>query len=310
MRLILDARTASFAALIDYAALFPPASLDIDAAVAGYRNARSSTDHWVAGRFLCPSSELVGLAGELTRTTRPGEDKWEIGVILEADPSHGVGAAAAISQAFHIEMQPVAIIASADAKITDRSVAGIAATLDSISSIQPEVFAFLEVDRTSSVAGQIVRVAQSLRDRVGAGGVKLRCGGAGDAFVPSIEEVAEFIVAATDQRIPFKATAGLHEPIRRFDKESGSARHGFVNLLIASGAAANGEPASTVEAIVAETDPDAFSMRPAFATWKDISIAGSAMRRTRTHGFVAFGSCNFDQPVEALSRLGFLGEGS
>lgn len=308
MRLILDARTASFAALIDYAGLFPPASLDMNTAVAHYRSARSSQSHWVAGRFLCPSSRLVELAGELTRTTRPREDRWEIGVVLETDSSNGVGQAAAISQAFHIEMQPAAIIASAESRIIDSTISGIGATLDSISSIQPEVFAFLEVDRSTSIGTQVGLVARTLRAQVQAGGVKLRCTGPEPGMVPSVEQVTEFIVAATAQGIPFKATAGLHHPVRQLAADTWS--HGFVNLVMASCAAATGEPDHTVEAIVAETDPDAFSLRPAFATWKDVSIPGSAMRRARTGGFVAYGSYDLDEPVKALARLGFLGDGS
>ncbi len=59
-----------------------------------------------------------------------------------------------------------------------------------------------------------------------------------------------------------------------------------------------------------ETDLAAFSVSPAFATWRDISIPGSAMRRVRKDGFVACGSCEFDEPVNALADLAFLGEGT
>jgi len=310
MRLVLDARTASFATLIDYAGLFPPATLDMGGAVAGYRNARSSNTHWVAGRFLCPSSRLVELAGELTRSIERGEDQWEVGVILESEPSGPIGAAAAAAQSFHVEMQPAAIVASAEAKITDDSVAGVGSTIDTISSVQPEIVAFLEVDRSASVRNQVTNVAEALHDRGQVGGLKLRCGGAEPAMFPSPGHVAEFISAATDQRLPFKATAGLHQPIRHFDDTIDTWRHGFVNLLIASAAAAGGESESTVETIVAETDPAAFSVGPAVATWRDLSIPGSAMRRTRRDGFVAYGSCDFNEPVEALADLAFLGEGT
>lgn len=310
MRLVLDARTASFAALIDYAGLFPPASLDIGGAVAGYRSARSSPARWVAGRFLCPSSQLVELAGELTSSIRRGEDRWEVGVILESEPSGSIGAAAAEAQNFHTEMQPAAIAASAEANITDASVAGLTATIDTISSIQPEIFAFLEVDRSSSIRDQVINVAEALKTKGGVGGVKLRCGGADPGTFPSAAEVTEFILATTTSSLPFKATAGLHQPIRHFDDAIGTWRHGFLNILIASGVAARGESAVTVEAIVSETDPAAFSVSPAFVTWRDISIPGSEMRRARRDGFVAYGSCEFDEPVDALADLAFLGEGT
>jgi hypothetical protein len=310
MRLVLDVRTASFAALIDYAGLFPPTALNMSGAVDGYRSARSSPAHWLAGRYLCPSSRLVELAGELTRSIQLGEGRWEIGVILENEPSGSIGTAAAEAQSFHIEMQPAAISASAEAKITDYSVAGVGATIDTISAIQPEIFAFLEVDRSTSIRDQVANVADALNNRGQAGGLKLRCGGAEAALFPSTGEVAEFIFAATAHGLPFKATAGLQRPVRHYDEAIDTWHHGFVNLLIASGAAADGESASTVEAIVTETNPAAFSVSPAFATWRDISIPGSAIRRTRRDGFVAYGSCEFNEPVEALAALAFLGDGA
>ena len=60
---------------------------------------------------------------------------------------------------------------------------------------------------------------------------KLRCGGS-----PSrrVEEVAAFFAAARDPTLPFKATAGLHHPVRT-ERE-----HGFLNLLTAADRAAAG----------------------------------------------------------------------
>jgi len=307
MRLVLDARTASFAALIDYEGPFPPATLG---AVAGYRAARSSPAHWVAGRFLCPSSRLVELASELTKSIRRGEHRWEVGVVLERDQATSIGAAAAVAQSFHIEMQPAAKVASAETRITDLSVAGIGATIDTISSIQPDIVAFLEVDRSGSIQEQVANAAEALHARGQIGGVKLRCGGAAATMFPTTQEVADFILAATVHRLPFKATAGLHQPIRHLDASIDAWGHGFVNLLIAAGAAAGGESTTTVEEIVAETDPDAFSIRPAFATWRDVSIPGNAMRRMRRDGFVAYGTSDFNEPIEALANLAFLGEGA
>ena len=60
--------------------------------------------------------------------------------------------------------------------------------------------------------------------------------------------------------------------------------------------------------IIADADPDTFSISTAFITWRELSIPGPAMRRVRTRGFVAYGSCDFFEPVEALAGLSFLGE--
>ncbi|MCB1247131.1 MAG: hypothetical protein KDB69_07695, partial [Acidimicrobiia bacterium] len=137
-----------------------------------------------------------------------------------------------------------------------------------------------------------------------------RCGGVTADLFPSPDEVAEFIAAVVDTGLPFKATAGLHQPIRHWDAGMGVTCHGFVNLLMATAAAAEGRDGSTVAAIVAEEDPEAFSVSAALASWRDVHIPGSAMRRVRQRRFVAYGSCDFDEPIDALIDLGMLGDGS
>src|SRR5438067_5992205 len=43
---------------------------------------------------------------------------------------------------------------------------------------------------------------------------KVRTGGVRPEAVPAVGEVAGFILACADRRLPFKATAGLHHPVR------------------------------------------------------------------------------------------------
>jgi hypothetical protein len=56
-----DARTALLGGLIDHAPLFPPASLDLPAALEEDRRARESSAAFALGRFVCPASRLDGL---------------------------------------------------------------------------------------------------------------------------------------------------------------------------------------------------------------------------------------------------------
>jgi hypothetical protein len=304
MRLILDARTAAFAALIDYAGLFPPASHDMADAVDGYRTARSSGAHWVAGRFLCPASRLEELAGVLMKSFTAGEEPWEIGVIVDGDPGEGVAAA----QTFHAEMQPAATIASVEAKPRRSTPGSISALVGTLLSIQPDVVPFVEVSQGPPFGDQIRTVADALRDLGRVGGVKIRCGGIDASLFPDPETVASFILEATNAKLPFKATAGLHEPIRHYDEELNVWRHGFVNLLVAAALVEAGHGIETVTSVIAESDVEAFAISTAFLTWRELSIPGPAVRRVRTSGFVAYGSCDFFEPVEALASLSFLGD--
>lgn len=306
MRLVVDARTSAFAAFVDYAGLFPPASLTIEEAVEGYRRNRASPSSWVSGRFLIRASQLEQLAAVVTSTMRQGERPWEVGVVFDTPPAQAASKAAA----FHGEMEPALTVAAAEARIDDPGLEAIRGLVTTIGSINPDVVAFLEVLRSADTRSQIASIGAVLEHASMAGGAKLRCGGVTADLFPSTEEVAEFISAAVDASVPFKATAGLHRPIRHFDEPLGVWRHGFVNLLIATAAAAAGEPDEVVHDIVRETDPDAFGISPAFATWKDLTFPGSALRRMRQNNFIAYGSCDFDEPIEALTDMSLLGDGA
>ena len=306
MRLVVDARTSAFAAFVDYAGLFPPASLTVEEAVEGYRRNRASSSAWVSGRFLVRATQLEELARVVTSSMTVDDGPWEVGVVFDAPAPEAASHAAA----FHAEMEPALTVAAAEARIGDPSHQGVLALVTTIGSINPDVVAFLEVLRSTDIRPQIETVGAVLAEAGMAGGAKLRCGGVTADLFPTSEEVASFITCAVDASVPFKATAGLHLPIRRFDETLDVWRHGFVNLLIATAAATAGEPAGVVHDIVVETDPDAFGISPAFATWRNLTFPGSAIRRMRQHNFIAYGSCDFDEPVEALADMSLLGQGA
>jgi hypothetical protein len=301
--LIPDARVAMFGRLIDYAGLYPPASRDMNGAVAGYRAARASPAGWIANRFLCPASRLEDLAGELVATMQAGEEPWPIAVTFDLDAAAGAAAAAA----FHAEMTPAATVDLAEAPIPPASDAQtIAGLFTAATSINDTVIPFLEVPRDGAITATIDAIATVVSEAKRPGGAKLRCGGLGTDAFPSTHEVAEFIIACTEAGLAFKTTAGLHHPIRHHDEELDVMRHGFLNLLAAAIAARAGAGMLTVEAIIADTDPDAFDVDFGGVTWGGERVGPQAVDETRRLGFVAYGSCEFDEPVDDLAKLGFL----
>jgi hypothetical protein len=119
---------------------------------------------------------------------------------------------------------------------------------------------------------------------------KVRCGG---AVVPSVPGLAEFVQACRRLEVPFKATAGLHQPVRHEDE------HGFLNLLAA---AVFGDE----EAALEDEDADAFSLTGDAFTWRDRSAGIDEISRARSELFVSFGSCSAREPIEGLAALGLL----
>lgn len=306
MRLVLDARTAAFAALVDYAGVFPPASESTDQAVKRFLAARGGTSGWVAGRFLCRASDLAELAAVVTSTVKAGDEPWEVSVIFDLP----AGQAATLAANFHAEMDPAVTVTAAEAKLPQATHESVDSLIATMLTVAPNVVPFIEIDTSTGITKQVELVAEVLADRRRTGGVKLRCGGLTRDLFPEPWEVAEFVTAAADQRLAFKATAGLHQPVRHFDEELGAFRHGFLNILMATALAESGMHVETIEAVIAETDASAFSVGAASASWRDHDVPGSALRRIRQERFVAYGSCDFDEPVGALASLGFLGVGT
>lgn len=308
-----DSRHTLLASLIDYAGLFPPASLDLGDAAAEYRAARGGPHAWMLGAFVIPASRLEELAGLLVRTMATGEAPWEISVILDGAP----GPAAAQAAAFEAELAPAVVITMVEVKLppgvgqgqsTSEEEAGRA--FAAAASVSGTVMPFLEVPVTASWHNELLaavalidRLRTAARRRAGA---KLRCGGSAPQDFPEPAAVAGFMVACRDRGLPFKATAGLHHPIRHLDANVGIVRHGFLNLLVAAALSESGADERTVEAIIAEQDRAAFTIGAAGVGWRDMHADANAVEQTRSGGFSSYGSCSFDEPVEDLEALDLL----
>jgi hypothetical protein len=174
------ARRALLERLIDHAALFPPASMGMEEALAEDRTARSSEYAWMLDRFVCPATRL----GELDGLDAP------VSVVLDGE----LGSPAAAIETRLTEPRP-----------DPRELIGTAQRLRELS---PEVYFELVLgdrwrDDLPAAIGAIAAVG---------GRVKLRCGG---EVVPSAEQVALVLVSCREAGVVMKATAGLHHPIRR-----------------------------------------------------------------------------------------------
>src|SRR6266404_1640053 len=75
--------------LIDYAGLFPPASLAMATSVANYDAYLRSEWSWILGRFVVPAARLPefeeAFAGLPTPTPGMGFTNWRVSVLLGAD---------------------------------------------------------------------------------------------------------------------------------------------------------------------------------------------------------------------------------
>jgi hypothetical protein len=138
---------------------------------------------------------------------------------------------------------------------------------------------------------------------------KIRTGGVKPEAIPSCAQVAEFILRCAERQLAFKATAGLHHPIRAeyaLSYEHNAPRavmHGFINILMAAAFAFHGE--KQIEEIIAETEAAAFSFSET-ACWRNKSLTVEQLQDARSNFIHSVGSCSFEEPVQDLQKLGLL----
>ena len=141
---------------------------------------------------------------------------------------------------------------------------------------------------------------------------KIRTGGLVAEAVPPSSQVGEFLWTAAARRIPFKATAGLHHPLRSVRAltyaidSPRAAMHGFVNVFAAAALAWNGMDLEHTVALLEERDPSAFSFREDRFVWRHHSLTTQQVQDARREFAHSFGSCSFEEPVTELRELGWL----
>jgi len=286
-----DARAALLRGLIDDAAQFPPARLPLAEALAGYLRNREAPSAWLQGRFLCPSPLLGDLPG----------DQIEVGAVVPPDRASPDALAE--------------VLAGRDPRVTSVEVAlppDPASWDDYLAALEvptPVRRAYLEVpvpalDPAEGVARLAAARARPRQVEVAA---KIRCGGVTADAVPPVEVVAAFLAACAAEGVPFKATAGLHHPVRHLHEGDGWVHHGFLNVLgagvlVAAGAVA---PERLAE-VVAETDPAAFTVAPSGFAWRGATADAAAVAAARATAVHGYGSCSFSEPIEDLRALGIL----
>jgi hypothetical protein len=300
--------------LVDFAGLFPPAAMDMAAAVRAYAGYRSGPNVGYLGAFVVTATRLDEFASAVSDLggVWAGEPPWPVSVLA------GEPADADIERALRFDrpagrgpgLEVVSIETKADS----------AATVDRISAAVPEAVgvAFEIPLSLAREERRAVLVAVKAAGRT----AKVRTGGVTAEAIPSTSQVAGFIWDCARAGVAFKATAGLHHPVRaeqRLTYADDSPRvvmHGFVNVFLAAAAAwallydeaagAAVEPPAAVAGILEERDASAFVPGGSAMRWRDVVIPAADIARARGALARSFGSCSFEEPMTDLQALGWL----
>jgi hypothetical protein len=177
---------------------------------------------------------------------------------------------------------------------------------DALAALPPSLTAYVEVS-----PGNDVHSLLSALKRRGAR-AKLRTGGVVPEAIPDPGDVARFIGACVAAGVSFKATAGLHHPVRgeqALTYEPGGPRavmHGFVNVFAGAALAQAGASLAELEALLSEGEPSAFRFEPDGLRWRGRVLPADALARARRELSLSFGSCSFAEPVADLRTLGVI----
>ncbi len=268
---------------IDYAGLFPPASLDLTTAVANYQAYRDGPDAWALGRLVAKASDLPSLATmsgtgmPLSVLLGPAIDQDLERLLRFDDGTPGPGRVEAVE------------------------LKGPLTHLDKAPSRWPR---YLELPLDEHLETTLDEIAN--RGAL----AKVRTGGTIAEAIPKARELARFLVACAGRRLPFKATAGLHHPVRgsyRLTYEAGAPRgvlFGYLNLAVAAVIAWTGGEARETEAALVETGPGAIHWDGEALHWRAHRFPAEAIAALRRESFHGFGSCSFREPLDELAGLG------
>jgi hypothetical protein len=305
-----ESMRALLTGLIDYAGLFPPAKLPLPEALANHIRYRASVDAWILGRFVCPAARLGELKElkELFHTGAPlvvsvlGRGGASAGEFL-----NGLRADLADIAACRQHHAGWVVLDMLEVRLPTEGSA-IRDALDGAAELTRSAGLTLFFEMPSPRRETLPDLLRTIRETsfARAAGFKLRTGGLEPAAFPSNEQIAFALSACLAEGVPFKATAGLHHPLPRFDAGVQARMHGFINLFTAGVLIdARGIGADKVCAILTDNDPLHFCFSEDSLSWQGLAASTDEIARARQK-VLSFGSCSFDEPRDDLRALGWL----
>lgn len=222
--------------IVDYAGLYPPASLPLAEVLANYQRYRCSPEAWMLNRLVLPVTQLSSLSLGA---------EWRVTLLVDQEPG----------------------------------------------PLPPQVET-LETKTGSRLS--LATYCEVPLDQVHDGFAKIRTANI------SAEALADFLCGAAARNLPFKATAGLHHPIRS------AGMHGFLNVFTGAILVWLGMDRTSLLALLNETDPHSFHFGNELLRWREWSASTSEIDEARRDFAHSFGSCSFEEPVADLRALRLL----
>lgn len=294
--------------IVDYAGLFPPASVNMATAVRNFAHYRASESGWMLGRFVCPASALEQFSrdAEMYLPRDAGAIGWQLSVTGSGDVAKDLEAIAACNERHRVCFDECSAIVDAyEVKVN---------SVDDVHRLHELIpitlRTFFEVPLASDPTPMVEAIAATGRR------AKMRTGGITEDAFPASEHIARFLIACAQSGVVAKATAGLHHPLRETyrltyeDQAPHAVMFGYLNVFLATALVGSGAPMRDVVAMLEERDARRITFDATHCHWaggsKPYALDRSFLAQMRDRGLVSFGSCSFTEPVSETRALGWL----
>jgi hypothetical protein len=257
--------------ILDYAGMFPPAKLPLDAALRNFQNYQHHEHADYLSRFVAPVGQVPDLPSSTSLPLTVLVNPAEINATLR-----------------DLKADSIEVAWNEDLTLLDRSFPGNI---------------FIELDWRKPYEPLMAAIAK----RSPRLGVKLRTGGVTPESIPPSKAIAEFLLSAAQHKLPLKATAGLHSPVPHDDPDVGARMHGFLNFFCA-GFLAYSERGDreAITHVLEDFSYEDFSFGEHSMRCGTFESSVQEIERLRTRWLLSFGSCSFLEPIEHLKTHGLI----
>lgn len=138
-------------------------------------------------------------------------------------------------------------------------------------------------------------------------GIKLNCSAKEGAKVPSAKYLAEVLLYARDANIAVKFSGKENAPFPEYNYSIESKMHGFINVLVASMLAYTQDLTieETVE-VLEDRNPENFLFKDEYIAWRELAAPIMEVKMLRMLSITSFNFSNFSAPIHGLKELGYL----
>lgn len=268
-------------------------------AVANYATYRDSQVAWALGRFIVPVSRLgeFEAAAQHLLPPDPVAAPWQLSALGTNDLESDLTAI----QAFNLRYAQRAIIDTIELKASQPT-----EVVAAMGALPERITPYFEIPIATDPAELIATIGRE------GGRAKVRTGGTTQGMFPDSADLLHFIGACAAARVPFKATAGLHHPLRsqyrltyKPDSERGT-MYGFLNVFLSAAFLAAGMNVDEAMQVLIEESPAAFQFDASGIGWRGRRLTGELLASVRERLAISFGSCSFEEPIDELKAMKLL----